>query len=84
MGDQDVHGHATFGNVESKFQFTRCIRQGGVEALTLWLKLAMQILWNVEKEWTRKRMEVHMDTYQDGSHQNCSCSGRSLCYFATR
>ena len=33
----------------SRFKFTR---QGGVEAPTLWYKLAMQILWNVEKEWT--------------------------------
>ena len=64
MGAQDVHGwitaaliremtgldgHATFENVESKFQLTRCIRQESVEAPTLWLKLAMQFLWDGEQ-----------------------------------
>ena len=61
MGDQDVHGwitaallhemtgHAIIENVQSKFQCTRCFRQGSVEAPTLWFKLAMQILWCVEK-----------------------------------
>ena len=67
-GDQNVHGwiaaaslremarlegRATFENVESYFPFTRCIRQGSVEALWLLLKLTMQRLWNVEKELKR-------------------------------
>ena len=53
MGDQDVHGWitaallremagleglATFEAVASTFPFTRCIRQGSVEAPRLWLK----------------------------------------------
>ena len=45
-------------NVEGKFIFRRCIRQGGVEVPTLWLKLAMHILWSGRREWTRKRMGV--------------------------
>ena len=37
---EDVVAQATIENVEKKFQFTRCIRQGSVEAPTLWLKRA--------------------------------------------
>ena len=48
-------GLETFENVESNFQITRCIRQRSVEAPPLWLKNAMQILWKVEKEWTKKK-----------------------------
>ena len=87
MGDQNVHGwiaaaplremsrlegHATFEKVLSKFKFARSISQGSVEAPTLWLKHAMQILWNVEKERTRKTWEVHSETCQCGQHQICS------------
>ena len=54
-----LHGHATFEHGESKFQFARCIRQGS----------AMQFLWNVKK-WTRRKMGVHIDTWQGGI---CSC-----------
>ena len=39
-GMKGLKGHADFENVESKFHFARCIRQGGVNAPTLWLKLA--------------------------------------------
>ena len=46
-----LEGQAAFENVVSKFKFMRCIRQGSVEALALWLKLAKQILWNVEKDF---------------------------------
>ena len=68
-GDQHVHGwitaglpreiaalegRALFEHVESKFQFTRCIRQESVEAPRLWLKMVMQIVWNVKKEWKRE------------------------------
>ena len=43
-----VEGKADFEGVECSFPFTRCIRQGSVEVLRLWLKMATQILWNVE------------------------------------
>ena len=64
IGDQDVHGwitaallrkiagfegQAAFGHVDGRFPFTRCFREGSVEALRLWLNVALQILWNVEK-----------------------------------
>ena len=56
MGDQEVHGwiaaalfrvaglegQATLENVESTLPFTRCIRQGSVDAPWIWLKMAMQ------------------------------------------
>ena len=35
-------------------------------------KLAIQILWNVETDWTRRRMGVHIDRCQGGSHRTCS------------
>ena len=70
MGDRDTHGwitaallrelgglegHATFKNMESKFNFTLCIRQGSVEAPTRWLKLAKHILSH-----SKKRLEKMM------------------------
>ena len=67
-----LEGHAAFEHVESKFKFTRCIRQGSVEAPTLWLKQAMQISWNVEEEWSRNRIGVHIGKCQGESHQICS------------
>ena len=63
--------HAAFETVE-QFKHTRCIRQGGVEPATRWLKMAKQIFWNVEKEWMRRRTRVHNDKCQDASHQMCS------------
>ena len=65
MGDESVHvwivaafllemvgceGRATFENVECTFPFTRCVRQGGAQTPRLWLKMAMQISWNVEED----------------------------------
>ena len=50
-GSPGLEGQAIVEHVESKFKlkFTRCIRQGRVEAPTLWLKLASRfILWNLE------------------------------------
>ena len=61
MGEQETHGwikatsllgkwrlagHATFESVESKFNFSRCSRQGSVDVPTLRLKMAKQLLWN--------------------------------------
>ena len=64
-----LEGHAAFENIGSKFSFMRCVVQGNVEALTLRLKLAQQILWNVEKERKRKRMGIHIDKHHGGSRQ---------------
>ena len=43
-----LEGDTAFKNVESKFNLTRCNRQGSVEAPTLRLKSARLILWHVE------------------------------------
>ena len=61
--------HATFENVEIKFNFTRCIWQGSVGAPTLKLNLALHILWNVEKEWEKSQMVTSIDKNQAGNHQ---------------
>ena len=85
VGDHEVHGwiiaallgemaglegQATVESVESKFSFARCIRQGSVEALRLWLKMAMQILGNVEPEWVETKMGVVVDNCEGQAHQN--------------
>ena len=54
-------GEAAFENVESKFLATKCIRQGSVEAPSLWLEMAVQVLWNVEKGWTAKHGCSHSE-----------------------
>ena len=51
---------ASFENVENKCKFTRCIRQGSVEAPTLWLTLAKHVAWNLERGWKNRR---NGDTY---------------------
>ena len=49
LRDMDgLEGEANFENVESTFPFTKCSRQGSVEASRPWLKIAKQMLWNVE------------------------------------
>ena len=87
MGDQDVHGWiraaflremaslerlATFEAVENTFPFTRCIRQGSVEAPRLWLEMAMHILSNAEPEWMKKEMGFHTGTCEGRDHEMCS------------
>ena len=67
-----------FATVESKFNLTRCIRQGSVEAPTLWPKVAQQILWNVEKELKRKWMESRLTTVKVGEIKYAICVGRQL------
>ena len=39
---QDVRGSASFENSETEFRYSRCIRQGGVEA---------PVLWKAEEKW---------------------------------
>ena len=67
-----LKGQATFEALKSKFSFARCIRQGSAEAPRLWLQMAMQVLWNVEPEWVRKKMGVIMDIDEGRAHQICS------------
>ena len=67
-----LEGQATFESVESTFSFARCIRQGSVEAPRLWLKMAMQILGNVEPEWVETMMGVLTEEREGRDHQICS------------
>ena len=68
----DLEGHAMFESVESQFLFDRFLRQGSVEAPRLWLKMAMQILANVEEGWGRRRNGVVLDLEGQKTHQMCS------------
>ena len=54
-------GEAAIENVESKFPLPKCIRQGSVEAPRLWLEMALQVLWNVEKGWKAKHGCSHSE-----------------------
>ena len=71
-GMRGLKGQATFESVDSTFNYTWCIRQGSVEAPTLWLTWAEHLRWNVEKEGNRIQMEIHIDKKQRGRHQICS------------
>ena len=46
---QNVRGSACFENCETEFRYSRCIRQGGVEAPILWGRVAKYVIWKVEK-----------------------------------
>ena len=48
---QDVRGSASFENSETEFRYSRCIRQGGVEAPVLWGRVAKYVLWKAEEKW---------------------------------
>ena len=67
-----LEGKAMFECVESSFDFNRCLCQVSVEAPRLWLKMATQLLANVEEEWMRKRMGTLSDFEDEGAHQICS------------
>ena len=71
-----LEGRTTFENVECTFPFTGCVRQGSVQTPPLWLKMAMQILWNVEEDGKKtgrgrkkRKRELHIETSEGGFHQ---------------
>ena len=41
---QDLKGSACFENCETEFRYSKCIRQGGVEAPVLWRRVAKYVL----------------------------------------
>ena len=51
---QDVRGSASFENCETEFRYSRCIRQGGVEAPVLWGCIANYVFWKAEEKWRAK------------------------------
>ena len=69
-----LEGQAIFQHVDNTFDntfpSTRCIRQRGVDAARLWLKMAMQILWTASPLWKRKKLGLHMETHQGGRRSN--------------
>ena len=68
-----LKGKAQFECAESECLFTRYIRQGSVEAPTLWLKLARHILALVQKRSKERSMEVLIEKDgHAGYHQICS------------
>ena len=70
MGSLD--GMATFKHVDCMFKVTRCRRQGSVEALTPWLKLAKHMFWNVKKVCRQNRLGLHLDEHRSDRQQICS------------
>ena len=48
---QDVRGPACFENCETEFGYSRCIRQGGVEAPVSRGRVAKYVLWKAEGKW---------------------------------
>ena len=48
---QDVRGSTSVENCETEFRYSRCIRQGGVEAPVLWRRIAKYVLWKAEEKW---------------------------------
>ena len=46
---QDVRGSASFENSETEFRYSRCFRQGGVEAPMPWGRVAQYVLWKAEE-----------------------------------
>ena len=46
---QDVQGSACFETCETEFRYPGCIRQGGVEALVLWERVAKHVFWKAEE-----------------------------------
>ena len=51
---------------ETEFQYSRCIRQEGVEAPVLWGRVAKYVLWRAEEKWRAKGCELSFG----GQHDN--------------
>ena len=43
--------------------------KGVLKSPRFWLTIAMQFLWNVEPEWKRHQMGLHIESCQGGDHQ---------------
>ena len=55
---QDVRGSACFENSKTEFRYSRCIRQGCVEAPVPWGRVAQNVLWKAEEKWEGQRLGV--------------------------
>ena len=48
---QDVNGSAYFETCETEFRYSKCIRQGGMEAPVLGGRVAKYVLWKAEEKF---------------------------------
>ena len=53
---KDVRGSPCFDNCETEFRYSRCTRQGSVEAPVLWGKVAKKRTVESRKEWKSQGM----------------------------
>ena len=63
-------GHAAFESVDSKINVARCIRQGGVEAPRLWLKLSTVQVASLQ----RRRRDGQEVIYSLTQNRRCCCA----------
>ena len=67
-----VHGHlfgsACCENCETECGYSRCFRQGGVEALVLWGRVAKYVLWKPQEKWKAKDWGLTFDRQHDNAH----------------
>ena len=52
---QDVRGSGCCENYETSFRYSKCIRQGGVEAPVFWGRVAKYVVWKAEEKWKAGR-----------------------------
>ena len=67
-GMQDVRGSASFENCATEFRYSRCVRQGGVEAPVLWERIAEYVLWKAEEKWRAKGWGLSFGRQHDNEH----------------
>ena len=65
---QDVKGSACFENCETEFRYSKCIRQGGVEAPVLWERVAKYVLWKAEEKWKARGWELSFGGESDNAY----------------
>ena len=68
---QDVRGSGSLENCETEFRYSRCIRQGGVEAPVLWRRSAKFVLWNAEEKWRAKGWGLSFGGQYDNEYTLC-------------
>ena len=66
---KDIRGSACFKNCVAEFRYSGCIRQGSVEALVLWRKIAKCVLWRGEEKWKARRWGLWFGGEDDDQHR---------------
>ena len=65
---QDVWGSASFENCETEFRYSRCIRQGGVEAPVVWRRTAKHVLWKAKEKRRAQGWGLSFGGQHDNEH----------------